>query len=400
MRGSGVDRSALAARNRELASALRQPTTKQRQRDRLLKLAARMPMPSSSPGEGRLLIIRPDHLGDVLLSTPAMQAIKARSPETSIHVLCGPWAAEALANYDEIERVLTLDFPGFQRGAARANAWRLAFDTARRLRQIGYDSAIVMRPDHWWGALVAYLAGIKTRVGYDLAPGAAFLTHARPFEHLHAVEQNMRLVEGWTGPRTAQDVTLRFPVSDADRVYMQEKLGEWRLPQDSERICIHPGSGMASKLWLAEAWAEAADALAARHNARIIFSGTAGERALIDQIRGRMNAKSIVADETSVGQLAALYEGALAVLGPDSGALHLAAAVGTATVALFGPADPQEFAPWGDARRHAVVTSTIACRPCRILDWRGDDASCHPCVRDISVEQVLAAAESVLAAID
>ena len=396
-----MDRSALAARNRELASALRQPTAKQRLRDSLLKTMARLPLPSSGAGEERLLIIRPDHLGDVLLSTPAIQAIKARSPATSIHVLCGTWAAEALANYDEIERVLTLDFPGFRRTATGRGAWRLALDTARQLRQIGYSSAIVMRHDHWWGALAAFLAGIQTRIGYDLAPGAVFLTHAYPYEQRHAVERNMRLAKGWTGPVEAQDIKLRFPVRAVDREAVQAKLREWKLPQSSARIFIHPGSGMASKLWRAEAWAEAADALAARHDASIIFSGTASENALIDDIRERMKTKTgIAAGATTLGQLAALYEGALAVLGPDSGALHLAAAVGAPTVALFGPADPLEFAPWGDARRQAVVASSIACRPCRILDWRGDDPGFHPCVSDISVEQVLQAADQALAAID
>ena len=103
-----------------------------------------------------------------------------------------------------------------------------------------------------------------------------------------------------------------------------------------------------------------------------------------------------IAGETSVGQLAALYARSRAVLGPDSGALHLAAAVSTPTVALFGPADPAEFAPWGDRRRHEVVTAEIGCRPCRILDWRDDDLAYHPCVRDISVQQVLEAARRVL----
>ena len=97
-----------------------------------------------------------------------------------------------------------------------------------------------------------------------------------------------------------------------------------------------------------------------------------------------------------MGQLAALYRRSLAVLGADSGAMHVAAAVGAATVALFGPADPHEFAPWGDRRRQAVVASDIACRPCRILEWRDDELENHPCVREITVEEVLRAARAVL----
>jgi len=100
----------------------------------------------------------------------------------------------------------------------------------------------------------------------------------------------------------------------------------------------------------------------------------------------------VLAGETSVGQLAALYEGARVVLGPDSGPLHLATAVGAPTVHLYGPADPAEFGPWGDPARHIVLTTAIACRPCRILDWPGADPAGHPCVRDIAPDAVLEAA--------
>jgi heptosyltransferase-2/heptosyltransferase-3 len=84
------------------------------------------------------------------------------------------------------------------------------------------------------------------------------------------------------------------------------------------------------------------------------------------------------------------------VLGPDNGPLHLAAAVATPTVALFGPADPDEFRPWGPVERHAVLASSIACRPCRVLDWSGDDPANHPCMSDISVGAVLEAARRVV----
>ena len=103
----------------------------------------------------------------------------------------------------------------------------------------------------------------------------------------------------------------------------------------------------------------------------------------------------MMAGDTNVGQLAALFQRAKVVLGPDSGPLHLAAAVQTPTVTLFGPADPIEFGPWGSPQKHIVLTSDIKCRPCRIIDWTGDDLSMHPCVREITVARVLEAARRV-----
>lgn len=395
-----MDRAQLVIRNQRRAAELRRAGFKQRLRDRILAGVARLPVAQARSDAERLLIVRPDHLGDVLLSTPAIQALKRSRPELCIHALCGEWTADVLANYDEIERVLTLPFPGFARASSSTlSPWRLAARTARRLRGIGYGSAIVMRPDHWWGALVTYLAGIPQRIGYDIKNVAPFMTQVVEHKHCHAVEQNLRLVASWTDGLDAADVRLAFPLQAADQEFARQLLDRWRIDAEKPIVCIHPGSGAASKIWRGDKWARVGDAIAADFGASIVFTGTKSEMALIDEIAAAMSADAIcIAGETGIGQLAALYARSRAVLGPDSGALHLAAAVGAPTVALFGPADPREFAPWGDPRRHEVVTVEIGCRPCRVLDWRNDNLEFHPCVRDISVQQVIEAAQRVLSA--
>jgi len=393
-----LDRERLARRNQRLAAALRKPSPKHQLRNLLLTLLARAPVSPRAADANRLLIIRPDHLGDMLLTTPAIRAIKNERPALSIHVLCGDASAELLANFDDIDQVLTLPFPGFERGAAvGANAYLLALQSARKLRRVGYDCAIIMRPDHWWGALLAKLAGIRQRIGYNLPGVAPFLTAAQTFKHQHVVEQNLRLAEAFTGIARRREPQLDLPIRAQDHRSIEAQLADCGLAAGAPFICIHPGSGAVSKIWRAEKWAAVADRLAQELDAEIIFTGTAGEQAIIDEIGARMNGAVIsMAGSTSVGQLAALYRRALVVLGPDSGAMHIGSAVQTPTVALFGPADPVEFAPWGDPRRQAVVTAPIACRPCRILDWRADNLEYHPCVRDISVERVLLAVRQVL----
>ncbi len=393
-----LDREALVARNQHMTEAFGRSALKHRLRDRMLTAIARIPVMPSQSDSQRLLIIRPDHLGDVLLSTPAIQAIKRSCPDQSIHVLCGEWSADLLANYSEVDRVLTLPFPGFRRSNSVAiDPWRLAIQSSRMLRKIGYSSTVIMRPDHWWGALLAFFAGIRQRIGYDHGNVAPFLTKSYKFEYRHAVEQNMRLVEAWTGDVKRADIRLEYPVQAADREYIDSHLSSRNIPADRAIVSIHPGSGAASKIWRAGKWARAADIVADEYEAAIVFTGTDSESALIREIAARMKQDAyIIAGATTVGQLAALYVRSLAVLGPDSGAMHLAAAVGAPTVALFGPADPNEFAPWGDPRRHAIVTSDIGCRPCRILDWRDDNAEYHPCVREITVGQVMAATRRVL----
>lgn len=392
-----MDRQSLVQRNRRLAFARHRPSRKHRLRDKLLQAVARLPVPMQRGNCQRLLIIRPDHLGDALLATPAIELLKRARPDLRIHALCGPWSAELLARYAAIDQVQALPFPAFARGRSADNAYLLALRWARRLRRMRYDCAIVMRPDHWWGALLAYLAGIPRRIGYSHANVAPFLTEAHELRHEHTVQQNLQLVTPWTGTVLRADIRLDFPLDDADRAHIEGRLANLGISRRCQLICIHPGTGATSKLWRSDKWAAVADALHSDMDCAILFTGTAGESELIAEIRAQMSQTGHTIGETSIGQLAALYARSSLVLGPDSGALHVAAALDTPTVALFGPADPVEFAPWGDPNRHVALIADLACAPCRILDWRGDDPAHHPCVRDIEVKQVLAAAGRILA---
>ncbi len=129
----------------------------------------------------------------------------------------------------------------------------------------------------------------------------------------------------------------------------------------------------------------------------IVFTGSDQELPMISSIVAQMrHTPTLLVGDANIGQLAALYARSLVVIGPDSGPLHLAAAVGTPTVTLFGPADPIEFGPWGPPERHLVLASNIGCRPCRVLDWGSDPASNHPCMRDISIGQVLECARRLI----
>lgn len=389
-----MNREALVVRNRSMARAYHTMPFRHHIRRALLRAVSAVPILPSG-GTRRILVIRPDHLGDVLLTTPAIQALRAALPDAEIHALTGPWSASVLAGYPEIDMVLTLPFPGFSRHPK--DSWRspyeIAYRASRQLRQVGYESAIIFRPDHWWGALVTYLAGIPHRVGYNLPDTAPFLTHKIDHQHEHAVVQNLRLVEKWTGQLNAEGATLSFPVDPVDRAYVDGYLQEWGISAAQKPICIHPGSGTWVKHWNEENWALVADTLADQLDAPVVFTGGDQELQLVRRIAAMMRTRPcIIAGETHVGQLAALFARARVVLGPDSGPLHLAAAAGAPTVTLFGPADPVEFGTWGPKQRHFVLTSGIACRPCRILDWADDNPEFHPCVREITVAQVLDAA--------
>ena len=395
-----MDRDALVQRNRRMAEAFHQTPVQHYVRRVLLRLAARIPVrPLRMEEKDRILLIRPDHLGDMLLSTPAIRALRAARPDAEIHMLAGPWSADVIAAFPEVDLVLTLPFPGFSRHHPKENLgspYKLLLQTARQLRDVGYSSAVIMRPDHWWGAAVAQLAGIPVRIGYALPDVAPFLSETLEHQREHAVLQNMRLVQRWTGSIAPEETILTFQSNAEDAGYVDGYLNEWGISHRRRLICIHPGSGTWVKRWQPEKWARVADTLAEQLKAAAVFTGGDHEVPLVRQIMAEMEADAcIMAGDTRVGQLAALYKRATVVLGPDSGPMHLAVAVDTPTVSLFGPADPVEFGPWGSPERHQIVTTDIGCRPCRVLDWGNDQEAFHPCVHEISIGQVLAAAREV-----
>lgn len=384
-----------------MAQAFHAVPLKHRLRRAALTAAAALPLPQNKPKDSpqRILLLRPDHLGDVLLTIPAIHALRTALPDAKLHALVGPWSSNVLADIPDLDVVLTLPFPGFSRRDKLdwRSPYKLVLESARILRRIGYDAAIILRPDHWWGALLAHLAGIPRRIGYNLPDVAPFLTEALTPHREHAVLQSARLLEPLTGKLPSHDLPLSFPVDALDRAWVSGYLEEWGVHTGTPLVAIHPGSGAWVKAWTETKWAYVADTLADQLDGLVVLTGSDHELPLCQRIAAHMkNRPAIMAGDTNLGSLAALFQRSAVVLGPDSGPLHLAVAVDAPTVALFGPADPVEFGSWGSPERHQVLVSEIGCRPCRVLDWGSDDPAFHPCVRDITPTRVLEAARRAM----
>jgi lipopolysaccharide heptosyltransferase II len=353
-------------------------------------------------------LIRPDHLGDLLFTTPALRALREAFPQARITGLVGLWAEAVVASNPCLDEVMLCPFPGFTRQPKRSiiEPYVVLGRYARLLREKKFDLAVVLRFDHWWGALLAYLARIPRRVGYDIAEVKPFLTDAVPYvPGRHEVEQNLALVKAVSGQpplrrldgQPPQGLPLEFPLRAQDLAFAVRYLAEQGVGDDDLLVCIHPGAGAPVKLWRKEGWARVADALVERCGAKVILTGSASEEPLVQAIAQRMASQPLVAaGQTTLGGLAALMARCRLVLGADSGPLHLAVAVGTPTVHLYGPVDSRTFGPWGDPARHIVLTSDMDCIPCNRLDYREDELGAHPCVRDISEAQVTEAARRLL----
>lgn len=355
--------------------------------------------PAARPAPRSLLLIRPDHLGDLLFLTPALHMLRRALPAARITLLAGPWAAEAVHQNADLDEVRLLPFPGFER-RPKESAWapyRLLRAEARRLRGAGYDTAVVLRFDHWWGAWLAAAAGIPRRIGYDLPDVRPFLTRRVPYRPgRHEVLQNAGLLAELIGGPAAEPGPTRFFVMERDRAHVASWLAGQGVAADSRVAAIHPGAGATVKQWPTGHWAAIAERLTAA-GLRVVLTGGEGERGLTAAVAAATAAPVIdAAGQTTLGQLAALYERCALVLGSDSGPLHLAVAVDAPTVHLYGPAPAAKFGPWGDPARHVVLSTPFPCAPCDRLDWPAAVLPQHQCMAAIGVEAVWAAAAALL----
>jgi ADP-heptose:LPS heptosyltransferase len=355
----------------------------------------------------RILLLRPDHLGDLVLTTPVLAALKSALPQAHITMMVGPWSSGIVARHPAIDRVITCPFPGFRRATQGLFApYTLLLQTAQQLRREHYDLAINLRPDFWWGAALLYSAHIPRRVGYALAPGKPFLTHTLPFASPeHATLSNLRLLSAGLQalghnplpePYTPERYPLQFIPTQQERQAARQRLQQVGVDDETPVVVIHPGSGAAVKLWRAEAWAACANKLLALtfpDPMQIVLTGTKSESSLLGEIAQRMITPPVLITDMSVGQLAALLNQAHLVMGVDSGPLHLAVAQHTRTLHIFGPTDARIFGPWGNPQRHSVITSIHRCPscpaiPCGRLDFSPEAVAAHPCVRRVTEKQV------------
>lgn len=384
------------------AKAIHRPTRRDHLRLIFLHVlaGAACPFVPASPQSAdarRILVIRPDHLGDVLFATPAFQALREAFPTAHVTALVGPWAQDIVARNPHVDAVHTCVFPWFDRHPQPSllAPYRLLWREAAVIRAMRFDAALNLRPDFWWGAALAYLARIPTRVGYDVAPCRPFLTTKVPLAGTyHDVERNLALVATLAG--LSSDVAReRRPLVYAPSP--EERAWAARTLTGDDWLAVAPGAGTRCKQWTIEGWGQVINTLAADWGLGTVLVGSPAEVDLCHTIADQVTAPVLVlAGETTLGQLAALFGQCRLVVGIDSGPLNLAVAQGAPTVHLFGPADPAQFGPWGPPGRHAVVRAHLPCVPCRKLDWPLAADEVTPCLAAITPAEVVDAAARVL----
>lgn len=306
----------------------------------------------------RILVIKLDHIGDVLLATPVFSNLRKAYPDVEIHALTGSWSRIILENHPDVNRVFEYNSPMFCRSGHPTSLLK-TIQLYRELRQAKYDLLIELRGD--WRFVIFALLRFTTRrinrASLQLANRFGF----RSFSDKHETIRNLDVLEQAGISTPIQNTT--FVVKAEDQEWSVDFLKAHQIDGDRPIMAIHPGSPIPQKRWLTERFAELADWLIAQKQARILFVGVKDEIPIINEIQDKMHGESVnIAGETNVPQLASILLKCDIFIGNDSGPMHLAAAVGTHTIGLFGPGDPEKFAPVGE--KCYTIRKKLDCPPC------------------------------------
>jgi len=337
----------------------------------------------------RIVIWKLSALGDVILSTPSLRAIRRQFPHGRISLVVGRAAYEVVARCPYLDEILIYDPTRKDRGLVRQ--WKFL----QRLRQERFDVSIDLqnsRRTH----LLAWLAGIPVRAGYRRRYGWLLNRGVRLPRVVLAPIAHQHYLLNKAGFSTDGEALELWPSA------LDEQAAERLLPPRSRHdhrpfVIVHPGGSgrWKTKRWDLDRWATLCDGLA-QHNVCVVVTGGSEERALGDALLRRMSSTPVdLIGQTTLLELAGVIKRCAVFVGHDSSPLHLASAVGTPAVVLFGPTDPRRHLP--PTFKGHVIKKDVFCSPCYSPRCR---TITHACMTGIRVEEVLRAVLDVLADVD
>ena len=326
----------------------------------------------------RLVILAPNWLGDAVMALPAIADVRRGAPDAHLAVAARPSIAPLFALVDGVDETVTLP----PRARADATSWRRA---GAALAGGRFDAALLL-PNSIHAALTARSAAVPERWGYRRSGRGVLLTRAiAPPSGLHQVEYYQQLVHalGFTNGSIEPRVTVAADV----RMRGADALHAAGWNRAAPLAALAPGAAYGgAKRWPPASFAELAGALAA-DGIQSVMIGTRADAPSAAEVasayRGTLPLLSLVG-ATDLPTLAGVLASCRAIVTNDSGAMHLAAAVGVPVTAVFGPTDDQATRPMGDS--HAVVTHDVWCRPCMLRECPLD----HRCMRGVAAADVLA----------
>ncbi len=357
----------------------------------------------------RILVIRLDLIGDLVLSLTVARALKRTYPDAEIDLLAIPSSAKVAVNDPHISEIIMYDPNVWRHPRAwlKPKNWRDARALLRRLRARHYDLAVSVYAQ--WAAVLAVLSGAKRRVGFGPEGYPGFMTdsvaggipgrwrHWAPLDDKHEVDYCLELAHAAGATIISSDRIPNLYIDEQSSQAIEQLLHQEGAQQGKPLIVCHVSSNNGqSKRWPLPYWATLSDRLIREENAQVVFTGASNDLPIIEDLIRRMHECPInLASKTSLLQLAALLQRADLVISGDSGPMHMAVAIGAPLIAIHGPTNPSLGGPVGSDA--TVLRSHIWCSPCYTARAPADCRfATTQCMKNILPSQVFEIAQGKL----
>ncbi len=337
----------------------------------------------------KILIARTDRMGDVLLSTPVLRAVREAYPDSYIAVMTRPYTKDCVEGNPYIDEVIIYDKRGRHKNIL--DSFKFALD----LRKKRFNLALVLHPTNR-ANLITFLAGIPERVGYNRKLGFLLtrrIPHAKQRGEKHELEYTLDIVKS-IGLNPIHK-RLYMPIKKETQNAVDKKLSEYGVLPDDRLVAIHPSSSCPSKRWSAERFAKVADRLIEEERVKVaLIAGRNGRDHAGDTKKFMKHRIIDFSGKTTIPELASLLKRCKLFISNDSGPVHIASAVGTPVIALFGRKD-KGLGPirWGPTGKYAIIIhKDVGCRSCPAHNCDKG----FLCLKAISEDEVIEAANSIL----
>lgn len=329
-------------------------------------------MKPSPPEAGSILVIRYRFIGDTILTVPFLRNLRAAYPKSRIDVLVGPQSGEVLSACPYVDELIVYDTTRFHKYDQAEGKARSFWSYVLELRKRQYDTAFILKRS-FSSALLALLIGCKNRIGYA-SSGRSFLLSC-PVKwnpEIHEVESTLDVLRA--AGIAIGDKSLSAWLTNEEKHSVEVLVPE--LDMQKKKVLFHAAAAHPDKMYPLENWARLLKEICKDGEIMPFFSGSAQDRTLYEELEKLSGIKGInTAGRLSLRQSMALFARLDLAICTDSGPAHLAAAVGTPVIALFGPTDPERWRPWSE-QSTALYDESLFCRPCNYKKTCDDKRQC------------------------
>ncbi|MFH1398402.1 MAG: lipopolysaccharide heptosyltransferase II [Candidatus Omnitrophota bacterium] len=337
----------------------------------------------------RILITRTDRIGDVVLSTPVIKALRKNYPSAYIAMMVSPYTEDIVSGNPDLDEVIILDKDDLHRNLK--GVWELSRD----LKKKRFDLAIALHPTNRVH-LVIFLAGIPKRIGYNRKMGFLFtdkIKHLKQLGEKYESEYNFDLLKPLG--IELKDRDLFIPLKKESEDWVNELFALKSIKPEDRILAINPGASCRSRIWPAERFAKVVDGLIEKYGFKVFILAGPKDVNMADKVIAQMEHKAInLAGKTSVSQLVSILKRCELIISNDSGPVHIASALGTPVVSIFSRSQkglsPKRWGPVG--KRDIFLHKDVGCIECLAHNC----VKGFLCLKAITIEDVVKAADLII----